>query len=132
MGRRRKPVVLPAIATTFAVPLEDGRYGACRVLRHTTPDEEEQFGKKSCLVACSAWVGETVPDVEDPPLRTILQLTHHHWKGELGVLWVSRRQPDDFIEIGRIVPTVEEQSLCSTSGSWRAFRIQPYKQSLSS
>jgi len=128
MGRRRRPVVLPAIATAFAVPLADGRYGACRVLRHTTADEEQLFGKTSCLVACSAWVGETVPQVEHPSLRTILQLTHHHWNGELGLLWVSRRQPDDFIEIGRIVPTEDEQSLCSMSGSWRAFRVQPYKQ----
>ena len=53
------------------VPLQDGRWGACRVLRKASAEQAKQFGGECVLVASSAWVGEQVPSTPDPALRPI-------------------------------------------------------------
>ncbi len=129
MGRKRTKAILPTAGAAFAIPLEDGRFGVCRVLRGTNPDEAKRMGAEGVLVACSAWIGPEVPDAHDPALRTILHLTHHKWKNVPEILWISEPPPTDFIPIGVIDPAPEETALeCWTSGGWGSVQIQPLAQ----
>lgn len=129
MGRKRKKLPLPAEGAAFAVPLEDGRFSVCRVIRVTTSDEAKKHGEESVLVACSAWIGDAVPDSRDPALRPILILTHHKWNYIPEILWISVPPPDDFIPIGSIESTPEEKTNeCLTFGGWGSAQIQPMAQ----
>lgn len=129
MGRRKKTAALPPAGAAFAVPLENGRFGVCRVIRTATAEETKLHGEEAVLLACSAWMGAAVPAVDDPALRPILYLTHHSWKNKPEILWVSKPPPDDFISIGMIEPTAEEKAIeCLTSGGWGSVQIQPIKQ----
>ena len=129
MGRSRKKTPLPVEGAAFAVPLEDGRFGACRVIRGTTSDEAEEHGAESVLVASSAWIGDAVPNSQDPDLRPVLTLTHHSWDNKPEILWISDPPPDDFIPIGTIEPTSTEKAMeCLSFGGWGAVQIQPLAQ----
>lgn len=129
MGRKRKKLPLPAEGAAFAVPLEDGRFSVCRVIRVTTSEEAIKHGEESVLVACSAWIGDAIPDSQDPALRPILILTHHTWNHIPEILWVSEPPPEGFIPIGTIESTPEEKSYeCLTWGGWGSTQIQPVAQ----
>ena len=127
MGSRRHPAILPTAGATYAVPLTDGRFGACRVIRHSSTEEEEVFGKRRSLVACCDWVGDAPPDMNEPRLTEIMRLTHGNWSGQLGLLWVARRPPDDFIALGELTLSNDDDLQSDVNGSWRAFRIQPLR-----
>ena len=120
---------LPAKGTAFAVPLEDGRFGACRVIRRASSREAKEHGLDCILVACSAWIGDVVPEVQDSALRSILYLTHHSWDNEPQLLWISEPPPDDFIEIGTVKSSWKDRWIkCSVFGTWYSARIQPLAQ----
>ena len=128
MGRRKKTLSLIEGAA-FAMPLPDGRFGVCRVLRNATADEAKEWGAGSVLVAGSVWIGDTVPEATDPALRPILRLTHHAWKGGEEVLWVSDPLPEDFLPLGVIEPTADEREReCCMMGGWASPRIQAFAQ----
>ena len=128
MGRKKK-TPLPSEGAAFAVPLEDGRFGVCRVIRCTTDDEAQEYGADCLLVGCSAWIGDNVPDAKDPSLRPILYLTHHAWDNKPEVLWVSGPPPSDFIPIGTIESTAEDKAIeCRSFGGWGSAQIQPLAQ----
>jgi hypothetical protein len=127
--RKRNKLPLPPAGAAFAVPLADGRFGVCRVLRQNTAEELKRHGADCRLVAGSAWIGDRVPDVRHPMLRPILHLTHHAWKNRPQMLWVSDPPPEDFIPLGAIEPSPEEQSQeCYASGGWESCRIQSLAQ----
>jgi hypothetical protein len=129
MGRRRKKTALPAPGAAFAVLLDDGRYGVCRVIRGTTDEEAARKGADCVLIAAAAWIGEAVPDADDPALRPILHLTHHAWDGRPELTWVSDPVPGEFIPIGTIEPTAEDKDIeCLSYGGWASARIQPLAQ----
>lgn len=82
------------------------------------------MGEECVLVACSAWIGDELPATNDPALRPILHLTHHSWKSQPDLVWVSAAPPDDFIPIGTIEATVEERPIeCFTSGGWPGYQV---------
>ncbi|MBT3202182.1 MAG: hypothetical protein HN350_19945 [Phycisphaerales bacterium] len=125
----RKKIPLPEDGEAFAVPLADGRYSVCRVLCHAEGEQARHFGEPSVLVACSAWIGSEIPDVDDPELRSILHLTHHTWPGDPELLWLSDPVPEEFVPIGSIQPTAEDKSLeCLASGGWQSMSLQPLLQ----
>lgn len=105
--------------------LEDGRLGVCRVLRLGTEEEIARQGAVQALVAMSPWIGAEPPDVGDPLLREILELTHHAFKNAPCVLWVGGAPPEGFRVIGRIEPTPEEaERTCGDSSAWPWFPLQ--------
>ncbi len=125
----RKKVKLPLEGEAFAVPLADGRYSVCRVLLDADSAAAQQWKSPYVLVACSAWIGDTIPQADDPSLRPILRLTHHSWKGQREVLWISDPVPELFVPIGSIPPTSKEKSLkCNSFGGWPSLSIQPLAQ----
>ncbi|MBX7223067.1 MAG: hypothetical protein K1Y36_24185 [Blastocatellia bacterium] len=129
MATRKKKTPLPSVGAAFAFKLEDGRYSMCRVLLDETSQQAKEMAPNSVLVACSAWVGESIPEAENPELRPILHLTHHSWKNEPELWWVSDPVPAEFIPLGIIPPTREEQELARpTYGYWSSLTFQPLLQ----
>jgi hypothetical protein len=60
MAREKTPK-LPATGDTFAFPLADGRFSACRVLLDATSAEARWRGSPVVFVAVSAWTGSEIP-----------------------------------------------------------------------
>jgi len=100
---------LPNPGDVFLMPLGDGRFGVCRVLRTNTEAERKFHGDPRVLVACSQWIGTETPDLGDAQLRQIQKLTHHSWKNGLNMCWVSEPPPDAFRRIGVIEPSASEK-----------------------
>jgi hypothetical protein len=128
MGRKKKPN-LPTKGAAFAFPLGDGRFSVCRVLLDTTSKESQQWKTEPVLVACSAWIGNELPTVDDPALCPILHLNHHLHSNRPNILWISEELPKDFIPLGYIHPTIEEQAVsCPSFGTWLSLTLQPLAQ----
>src|SRR5262245_41886149 len=82
----------------FALPLANGLWGACLVLRKISDPDNPRV-----LVRASAWIGDAPPDdLTDPRLRAPLILTHRAWGGSPFVNWVSDPVPADAVSLGRV------------------------------
>ena len=128
-NRKKTAVILPAPGEAFLMPLADGRFGVCRVLRHSSAAELKYQGVLSALVAPSTWIGAEPPDIDDPQLGAILLLNHHAWKNDPAILWVSEPVPESFRRLGRIEPSeTEKQMPCAASGGWGTFPLQLHLQ----
>jgi hypothetical protein len=126
---RKKTVQLPSQGDAFAVPLADGRYGACRVILDASSEAARQKKFACVLVASSAWIGAEIPKCDDPALRPILCLTHHSHSGQRELIWINDPVPAGFVPLGRIDPTPEETAFkCFTFGGWASLMIQPLMQ----
>jgi hypothetical protein len=120
--------VLPGQGEAFLMPLPDGRYSVCRVIRQSDPEEEKRHGVRA-LVAASSWIGEEAPDVNEPLLRDILALNHHAWDNRLEVLWVSDPIPSFFRRLGTIEPSHDEKRIeCFSYGGWESLPAQAHMQ----
>lgn len=129
MAKRKASVVLPEVGQVFAFPLADGRFGTCRVLRSMTEKEAKEYGAKCVLVACSTWIGDSIPSTPTEQMRETLHLTHHSWKGKPELFWVSSAVPAKYVLIGTLEPTDKESRLkCHTSGGWESCAIQVLAQ----
>lgn len=79
-------------------------------------------------MAGSPWIGTAAPDLGDPQLREIHRLTHHSWKNEPNVCWVSDPPPENFQLLGVIEPSpADKPRQCSGFGGW-VFGGQVYWQ----
>jgi hypothetical protein len=120
---------LPGAGAAYAFPTGDGRFSVCRIILGSTSDRAKAWGFKAVLVASSAWMGNAVPEVSDPALRPMLNLTHHNGRGWENMLWVGQTPPPELTPIGTIEPTEEEKQIyCSRFGNWRSLIIQPLIQ----
>lgn len=110
---------LPEPGATFLIPLDDGRFGLCRVIRR----DENRFGSNEIILAeLSSWIGSKSPDLTDPDLRRVLKLTHHKWRGQAERVWTDCPAPSSFQYVGSIEPTANERRVtCMKHGSWAAF-----------
>jgi len=107
------------------MPLANGHFSLCRVIRHTTAEEEKRKGASMALVAGSAWSGTDAPDLGDPQLRDMLVLTHHAHQGVPAMLWVEGSPPETYRRIGSLPPAEEEmQEEGSGSSGWEWFALQ--------
>lgn len=119
---------LPSAGDAFAFRLENGMYGACRVLRFSEKDCDDKWSCNGVLVACCAWIGNTIPDPKDIDLKPILRLTHHHWNSEC-VNWLTSPITNSFIHIGTITPSSSELTRpCNSTVKWSYFPIQRLSQ----
>ena len=102
------------------MPLADGRFGACRVVRKGS----SAFGAKSVLVVATPWVGYGAPDLSAPTLKQVLVLNHHAWQDDPAALWTSYPVPADFTWIGTLTPPpADAQMACHSGGTWDALPI---------
>jgi hypothetical protein len=129
MAKRKTKEALPGVGEAFLMPLADGRFGVCRVLRLCQPEEAKILGEGGMLVAGSAWVGTEAPDVNDLRLREILVLSHHAHENSPNVLWVFDPPPAGFQKLGVIAPTEAEAKMaCLSASGWEYFPLQSYLQ----
>ena len=115
--------LLPAPGTVFAVPLADGRFGMVRVLALD--------GIDSALISVSPWIGhenELAGALQDARAKQVLSLTHHEWKGEPQILWVSHAPPETWRRLGVIPVDPSEVKPCSKYGNWDSAELQPLEQ----
>jgi hypothetical protein len=125
MARRKEYTLadLPEAGTIFAMPLEDGRVGICRVIR------KEVKEIPCALVAASDWIGNKPPQLNDPAVRRILVLNHHNWRQQLETLWVSSPPPKEFRLIGKIDVLPKDLKLdCNSYAAWNSLSIQVLAQ----
>jgi hypothetical protein len=121
-----KPVAspaLPAPGTILAVPLSDGRFGIVRVLALD--------GGDTALIAVTPFIGpetELAGALQDPRARQVLSLTHHEWKGEPQILWVSHAPPENWRMLGVIPVDAAEVKPSSKYGNWDSAEMQPLEQ----
>ena len=100
------------------MPLEDGRFGACRVIQK----DPMILGIERILVAATPWIGSSKPELSEPLLKKILLLNHHNWSNKPAILWISDTAPSDFKLIGSLKPSAaEEQIPCSSFHNWDFF-----------
>lgn len=122
MAKRHSKKAVLDVGDAFAVPLEGGRFAVCRVLAVNERGD-------MVLVANADWIGQRVPEAQDPALRSVLRLTHHSWGGRPSAAWVSSAPPEEFIPIGNIPPQTDGDALPQPgTGGWAYFRIQPQEQ----
>ena len=116
----------PAEGAAFAVPLEDGRYSACRVILGSDRKRAKDEGGL-VLVATSAWIGDQMPTADDPAVRPILR--RPRFNGELGLNWMLDSLPTSFVPIGMIKPMPGERRLvCSVFCVWEAVAVDALDQ----
>jgi hypothetical protein len=109
------------VGDTFAVPLADGRYGACRVLRVHGPGPGAP-DRQDVLLAALAWVGTEPPPLTEPRLRLLLRTTCHGQDGRPRVSWFSQAEvPDSARFLGVLAPAPGETAL-------RVWRYDSWKQ----
>ncbi|WP_148598350.1 hypothetical protein [Aquisphaera giovannonii] len=116
---------LPDAGAAFLMPLDDGRFGVCRVLRRPDAEEEARHGAPTVLAAASSWIGDEPPAIDDPRLRAVLILSHHAFAGRPEIQWVSERVPESFRPLGTIEPDDDERRMpCNVHGGWGSFPLQ--------
>jgi hypothetical protein len=119
---------LPSIGDTYAFRLENGKYGACRVLRFVEKDANDKWGCNAVLVACCDWIGDSVPDPANVDLKPILKLTHHRWNS-VCVNWITSPVTDSFIRVGTVAPSRSELTRsCDSTVKWSYLPIQRLAQ----
>lgn len=118
-GGKRTPVT-PGMV--FTMPLEDGRFGACRVVAPSS-------SARSVVAEASSWVGKKPAKLADVlPWKTLV-LTHHAFDKKVERAHVDHLAPEDFKPIGTMDLTPQEQSLtCPTYGDWESFQRQALRQ----
>jgi hypothetical protein len=107
-GKNLPYASLPAPGAVYLVPLEGGMFGACRVLRRSTDDETQKWGR-CIVVATTRWIGARPPSLDEPELRDVLVLTHHSWKNEPHRMWIDDVPPAEYECIGSIPPSAEDE-----------------------
>ena len=83
------------------MPLADGRFGFC----HVMDVPERLLGKRNAdgvFVELSAWIGEEVPDLNDPRLRKVFVATHHGSGPNRWRVVVRGPAPDSFQRLGTL------------------------------
>lgn len=93
------------VGDTFAVPLDDTRLGAVRVIR---VDQEQ--AEMMSLVATTCWTGTELPRATEPLLRTTVRRFRARYKGEPAICWYEGSPPDEFTYIGYVEPSDEERT----------------------
>ncbi|MBL3529061.1 MAG: ankyrin repeat domain-containing protein [gamma proteobacterium endosymbiont of Lamellibrachia anaximandri] len=106
----------------FMMPIEDGLFGACRVIRRGDPAKRHlndwmEVTENGVLVTLTAWMGTSQPDISEPKLREPLRKTFGNWNGETELIWVTKPLPAEFKCIGKLQPTAEELKLNSNENS---------------
>lgn len=100
----------------YLLPLADGRFGLCRVLR----TQDAGLGiKRGALVELSAWIGAEAPALDDLALREPLLETHHSHAGSPARIWETDPPPPSLQLLGSIeVREAEGGVECLTFGFW--------------
>jgi hypothetical protein len=126
MPRRQKYSLedFPKAGTVFAMSLDDGRTGVCRVLRVAVSG-----GAPAALVSASDWIGDKPLALDHPAVRRFLVLNHHFHTGQPELIWVWEPPPQQFKKIGEIpVLPADEQAESFAYSGWESLPYQVLAQ----
>jgi hypothetical protein len=102
--------------TVYTFRLENGLYGACRVLRGPEKDEKDTYEGHS-LVHATKWVGDLPLDLKHADLRKVLRD-----RTGAKLYWMEGRPPETFKEAGIVAVRKAEQSkICRCRAPWGVF-----------
>lgn len=107
--------------STFAAPNPGPRFAVVRVLRICEEDS-------TSLVALTPWLEDHLPTLEDDRIRSILRQNRGFYENELAVSWYSGSPPEDFICLGKVLPTASELRIDAKgtySGDWCRSMVKP-------
>jgi hypothetical protein len=126
--RRSQPrPALPAVGDAFAVPLPNGLWGGCRVIR--VGDDGRVTGRPNAIsvqVGALAWLAAVPPTGAEPGIAKLLFVNHHNER-HLALTWVAGRDPipESFVPIAAIPPLPEDLTRFVGSGtSWARVAIE--------
>jgi hypothetical protein len=111
--KRATPPPPLTMGDVFAVPLANGRFGACRVI--DMPPPGAHFGDARYVAAC-AYIGDAPPPpIDHPDLRPLLVLSHHAYERMLPrkILgaWLSEPPPQEYTHLGNIPPSDADRAV---------------------
>lgn len=84
---------LPAVGDAFAVPLSNGMWGGCRVIRVGYTGGASSPKPRAVQLAAVDWIGTTPPTGTEPGFTRLLRLTHHFFPGEVAAIWLGEWHP---------------------------------------
>jgi hypothetical protein len=95
----------------YSSNLPDGRYGAVKII---------DIIEKSFLIATSAYIGETIPNIENDKINKILIQNRFMFKNEPAIRWLEGKKPKEMLYIGNIPVTDVELNMMRNSygGKW--------------
>jgi hypothetical protein len=103
------------VGATFSVPLADGRFGACRVLRIRRPAKDilASLDLGMSLFAATEYIDAKPPRISDSRLRSILVLNYFWFDKQRCIQWQywGHPPPRNFHLIGHIEPSPAEERL---------------------
>lgn len=110
---------LPSPGEVFHFKLQNGLYGACRIIRRNTPEELKHDGAPMVLVATSTFIGQTIPDSMNKKIKEILILTHQSHNGSEDICWVLEPPPKEYVKFALIESINSElHKECYSYGGW--------------
>jgi hypothetical protein len=121
VAKRNSKLPLPAVGDAFAVPLSNGMWGGCRVIRVGDPGQLGKADPRSVQVGALAWTGTEPPTGNEPDIERLLFLDHHAQWG-LAIVWVSGHygpMPSTWVPIATVPPLAED--LSRSVNSWAAW-----------
>src|SRR5262245_47867799 len=96
--------------TVFAIPLADGQWTACQVVRIGE-------GTAGPCVVSLRWIGDARPALADLRDAAPLRLDHHRWKGTPDWCHVGGAPvPPSYVELGVLPPP--DLGECPAYGGW--------------
>lgn len=115
MSKQKRAPLKPG--DVYAAKLSDGRYGALRILR---------VAGKSMIVACTPYLAEDVPSIEDPVLRETVVRNRFAYREQPAVFWLQGRPSGEFLHVGTLELGEPERSTeCNIySGGWSASAVK--------
>ena len=76
-------------------------------------------GAPGVLVAGTAWIGTSLPSLDEPGLKTVLHLTHHLHRDAPEVVWIHYLTPPELINFGLIELSEWDRTVtCNTFSAW--------------
>ncbi len=134
-GKGIKVRIPVKIGDTYAIPLDNGEYGICRVI-NSTSSRSQKFqgflGFNAPLVAASHFTFKNLPDISDIfPNKNLYidnlsrQMVSTDPKEHLTKFYVHTCPPETFVYLGNIKPTdIESELPAMDIGDWNSLKRQ--------
>ncbi len=111
--------------TVYTFPLPNGHWGACRVMRAPSLEDQGRGHQDRMLIGLTRYVGESPPDQKHPDLLKLLPNEHR-----LDMCyWIRRLPPPEFQLIGTVRPPKSDATkTCHAQARWSELSLLALEQ----